>query len=134
MVATSAAELLGPPAGAALQRTWPSVSADTVRGRVIVVDARGRLLADSAGAPAGRSYADRPEVQAALRGRGEQITRNSETLGAEILATSVPILEHGRTDRRGADHPERRRRSTTRSATSILDVAALGCVVLALGT
>ena len=87
--------MLNPVQAAGLRRLV-RVSADSVRGRVIVVDGRGRLLADSAGARPGRSYADRPEVRRALRGHSEQITRNSETLGTEILATAVPVLEHGR--------------------------------------
>ncbi len=109
VVAASASELLDPRQRPAL-RHLVRISADSVRGRVIVVDRRGRLLADSAGAPAGRSYADRPEVRAALSGHGEQITRNSKTLGAEILATSAPVLEPRRDRGGGAGHPERRRR------------------------
>jgi signal transduction histidine kinase len=131
VVAASASELLAPARRPALQNLV-EISAASVRGRAIVVDSRGRLLADSAGAPAGRSYADRPEVHAALGGRGEQITRNSETLGAEILATSAPILEHGRpagavriTQSVGAVHDAVRE--------SILDLSALGFVVLLLG-
>ena len=52
VVAASASELLEPPQLAGLRRL-ARVSADSVRGRVIVVDRRGRLLADSAGAPVG---------------------------------------------------------------------------------
>ncbi len=130
VVAASASELLAPARRPAL-RHLVELSAASVRGRTIVVDARGRLLADSAGAPAGRTYADRPEVQGALAGRGEQITRSSETLGAEILATSAPILEHGRpagavriTQSVAAVHDAVRE--------SILDLSALGLVVLLL--
>jgi signal transduction histidine kinase len=99
---------------------------------VIVVDRRGRLLADSAGAPPGSYYGDRPEVQAALEGRGEQITRNSETLGTEILATSAPVLGHGRTE--GAVRVTQSVAAVHRAVrTSILDLGALAAVVLALG-
>jgi two-component system, OmpR family, sensor kinase len=130
VVATSASELIDPPRENVLTRLM-RVSAESVRGRVIVVDAAGRLLADSAGAPAGRSYADRPEVRAALRGHSEQITRNSETLGAEILATAVPVLEHGRP--RGAVRITQSVDAVNKAVrTSILDVAALAAVVLAL--
>ncbi|MGB7587139.1 MAG: hypothetical protein WBM00_00360, partial [Solirubrobacterales bacterium] len=76
VVAASASELLEPGRRGGLKRLV-QISADTVRGRVIIVDHAGRLLADSAGAPIGRSYANRPEVRAALHGRSEQITRNS---------------------------------------------------------
>jgi signal transduction histidine kinase len=131
VVAASASELIEPPRPAGL-RKLARVSAESVRGRVIVVDRRGRLVADSAGAPVGRGYADRPEVRAALRGHGEQITRKSETLGAEILATSAPVLSHGRVD--GAVRVTQSVaavHSAVRSA--ILDLAALAGVVLALG-
>ena len=39
----------------------------------------------------GDSYRGRPEIAAALRGRSVQETRRSATLGADILATAVPI-------------------------------------------
>jgi two-component system, OmpR family, sensor kinase len=131
VVAATASELLEPAQPAALRRLV-GISADSVRGRVIVVDARGRLVADSAGAPLGASYADRPEVREALHGRSEQITRNSETLGTEILATAVPVLEHGRPA--GAVRVTQSVDAVNRAVrTSILDVAALAAVVLALG-
>jgi signal transduction histidine kinase len=131
VVATSASELIAPPRPSALRRL-ASFSADSVRGRVIVVDRAGRLLADSAGVAAGVSYADRPEVAAALHGRREQITRNSETLGTEILATAVPVLQHGKPA--GAVRITQSVDAVNRAVrTSILDVAALAAVVLALG-
>jgi two-component system, OmpR family, sensor kinase len=131
VVAASASELLEPAQRPGLRRLV-DVSADSVRGRVIVVDRRGRLLADSAGAPRGSYYGDRPEVQAALGGRGEQITRNSKTLGTEILATSAPVLSHGRTD--GAVRVTQSVAAVNRAVrTSILDLAALSGVVLLLG-
>ena len=131
IVAASSAELLDPGQRPALRRLV-EISADSVRGRVIVVDSRGRLLADSAGAPAGRSYANRPEIRAALKGHGEQITRTSETLSASILATSAPVIAHRATEGAvrvtqsvGAVHSAVR--------TAILDLAALAGVVLLLG-
>jgi signal transduction histidine kinase len=131
VVAASASELLEPAQRPGLRRLV-HVSADSVRGRVIVVNRRGRLLADSANAPLGRYYGDRPEVRAALNGRGEQITRNSKTLGAEILATSAPVLSHGRPD--GAVRVTQSVAAVNRAVrTSILDLAALAAVVLLLG-
>jgi signal transduction histidine kinase len=131
VVAASASELLGPGSRRSLQRLV-DVSAESVRGRVIVVNRRGRLLADSAGVPAGRSYADRPEVAAALGGHGEQITRDSKTLGAEILATSAPVLSHGHAD--GAARITQSVAAVNSAVkTSILDLAALAGVVLLLG-
>ncbi|MBS1886420.1 MAG: HAMP domain-containing protein [Actinobacteria bacterium] len=131
VVATSAAELIEPPQTRVLSRL-ARTSAASVRGRVIVVNARGRLLADSAGVPLGVSYADRPEVRAALGGHGVQITRDSKTLGAEILATSVPVFEHGRP--RGAVRITQSVEAVNRAIrTSILDVVALAAIVLAMG-
>jgi len=131
VVAASASELLEPKQRPGLRRLV-HVSADSVRGRVIVVNRRGRLLADSANAPLGSYYGNRPEVRAALGGRGEQITRNSKTLGAEILATSAPVLSHGRTD--GAVRVTQSVAAVNRAVrTSILDLAALAAVVLLLG-
>ncbi|HEX3239003.1 MAG TPA: HAMP domain-containing sensor histidine kinase [Solirubrobacterales bacterium] len=131
LVATSASEFVDPPRTTVLERLARR-SAASVRGRVIVVDAAGRLLADSASAAAGRSYADRPEVRAALRGKSEQITRDSETLGTEILATAVPVIEREQT--RGAVRITQSVDAVNRAVrTSILDVAALAAVVLALG-
>lgn len=131
VVATSASELLAPPQPRVLDRV-ARVSAASVRGRVIVVDARGRLLADSAGTPPGASYADRPELGAALAGRNEQISRHSQTLDAEILATAVPVRLGGRTV--GAVRVTQSVDSVDDAVrTSIVDVAALTAVVLALG-
>jgi two-component system, OmpR family, sensor kinase len=131
VVAASASELLEPAQRAGLQRL-ARISAASVRGRVIVVDRRGRLLADSAGAPVGSSYADRPEVRTALHGHREQITRNSKTLGTEILATSVPVLSHGRTA--GAVRVTQSVAAVHKAVqASILHLAALAGVVLLLG-
>jgi signal transduction histidine kinase len=131
VVAASAGELLDPSQRPALGKLV-GVSADSVRGRVIVVNRRGRLIADSAGAPAGRNYADRPEIRAALKGHGEQITRDSKTLGAQILATTAPVLSGGRTA--GAVRVTQSV-SAVHSAvkTAILDLAALAGIVLVLG-
>lgn len=131
VVASGATEFVNPPQPVPLHRIAEK-SAQSVRGRVIVVDSQGSLLADSAGTPVGRSYDDRPEVEAALQGKGEQITRNSETLGEEILATSVPILERGRPI--GAVRVTQSIDAVHKAVkTSILDIAALAGVVLLLG-
>jgi signal transduction histidine kinase len=59
-------------------------------GRVLVVDARGRVLADSD--PSGeRNYRSRPEIRAALSGREARGSRHSDTLGHDILYFAVPI-------------------------------------------
>ncbi len=131
VVATSATEFVRPPQKVPLQRIAEK-SAASVRGRVIVVNAAGRLLADSAGTRLGRSYDDRPEIEAALGGHGEQIARGSETLGEEILATAVPVLDRGRPI--GAVRITQSIDAVHRAVkTSILDIAALAAVVLLLG-
>ena len=100
---------------------------------MIVVDRRGRVLSDSAGTGAvGASYADRPEVAAALRGKAEQHTRHSRTLHTDLLATAVPIVRNGRPD--GAVRVTQSVaavQSATRDA--ILGLALIGLLVLALG-
>lgn len=94
LVAATAADLLAPARRnelAILVRT----SAASVRGRVLVVDRSGAVLADSALPPElGSSYAARPEIVSALRGREVQVQRASHTLGEEILATAVPIIRN----------------------------------------
>jgi signal transduction histidine kinase len=73
-------------------------AADAVGGRVIIVDARGRLVADSAGSGLSAvSYATRPEISAALAGEPvTQGTRFSASLDQELLFTAVPIVEGAR--------------------------------------
>ncbi len=132
LVAASAPELLDPGQVRTLQRLVES-SAESQRGRVIVVGADGSAVADSAGpSELGSSYASRPEIAAALSGRTVQETRSSQTLGTELLATAVPIRHGTRivgavrvTQSVGAVH------RATRKA--ILSLTALGALVLALG-
>ena len=65
--------------------------------RVIVVDLRGRLLADSAGEGLRlTSYRNRPEIREALAGRPAQGERRSDTLGEDLLFTAVPVIDDGR--------------------------------------
>jgi two-component system, OmpR family, sensor kinase len=101
--------------------------------RVIVVGSLGRVRADSAGSQTlGQSYADRPEIAAALQGRFAQGTRTSETLGQELLYTAVPIFDEGRTvgavrvTQSNATVAERKRRN-------VLVVVGVGLAALALG-
>lgn len=97
LIAATASGLLAPADRATLRANLRSAAAD-VGGRVIVVDARGILLADSGGRELeGDSYADRPEILTALReGRAVQDTRSSDTLGGDILVTAVPLVDGGR--------------------------------------
>jgi two-component system, OmpR family, sensor kinase len=96
LVAATAADLLGPRQRRELA-TLAQTAAASLRGRILIVDAAGGVLVDSAGpAEVGASYESRPEIEAALAGRQVQVQRNSRTLGQEILATAVPIIRNGR--------------------------------------
>jgi len=68
-------------------------AADESGGRVLVVDRRGRVVADSAGQTG--NYGDRPEIQAALDGGVSQGRRFSDTLGESLLFTAVPVVVDG---------------------------------------
>jgi len=72
-------------------------SAAQLGARVIVVDRRGRLVADSAGPVKPiRSYRSRPEIRTALSGRRAQGTRHSATLDEDLLYTAVPVTNNSR--------------------------------------
>jgi signal transduction histidine kinase len=96
LVAATAADLLGTASRTELG-TLVRTAASSVRGRVVIVSATGRVLADSAGpAELGTSYESRPEIETALDGRPVQVQRASRTLDQQILATAVPIIHDGR--------------------------------------
>ena len=68
-------------------------------GRVVLVDARGRLIADSnepGGPGVRRSFASRPEIQKALAGGIASGERFSNTLGQNLLLVAVPVASSGR--------------------------------------
>jgi signal transduction histidine kinase len=70
----------------------------SARGRIVIVDRRGRVLADSEGAAApGTLYATaaRPELLTALGGNHVQIERRSTTLDEELLVSAEPIFRRG---------------------------------------
>jgi len=97
VVAATATDLLEPSSRRALQSVVDT-AAKSVRGRVLIVDASGRVLADSAiPSHVGEDYASRPEIVSALKGVKVQTQRSSKTLGEQILATAVPILRDRRT-------------------------------------
>jgi signal transduction histidine kinase len=58
--------------------------------RVVLVDKAGMSLVDTAG-PAGRDFASRPEVAAALGGTRAEGTRYSKTLDTDLLYVAVPV-------------------------------------------
>lgn len=67
-----------------------------VGARVVVVDATGRAIADSAPTPGeSTSFASRPEIAAALAGREVSGTRHSATLGGELLYVAEPVSSEG---------------------------------------
>jgi two-component system, OmpR family, sensor kinase len=109
-------------------------AAEAVRGRVVVTDIEGALLADSAGSDRlGTDYGDRPEIAQALRtGRPVQDRRRSDTLDQEILATAVPVVEAGARVGvvRVTQSVEAVSRATDRAT---LGLAAIGLLVLGLG-
>jgi signal transduction histidine kinase len=61
-------------------------------GRVVIVDRRGRSIADSDRSTAtGRDFSSRPEVQRALAGAEVSGTRSSRTLGTDLLYVALPV-------------------------------------------
>ena len=72
-------------------------------GRVVFVDSRGTLVADSeppdlgAGGASdlGRDFSSRPEIRRALAGREATGQRRSDTLGTDLLFVAVPIASGG---------------------------------------
>lgn len=132
ILASTASDLLGPQSRLRLE-TLVREGAASVRGRVIVVNRTGNVLADSGGpATIGQSYAARPEIAAALVGRNYQKARRSETLKTDILATATPIRQNGRAV--GAVRVTQSVASVHRAVTKTIGgLALIGAVVLLLG-
>jgi len=132
LVAAAAGDLLAPASRGRLDRLVSTAASD-VQGRVLVVDASGQVLSDSAGAgQVGASYASRPEIATALGGSYRQGTRYSSSLGTELLATAVPIIADGRTV--GAVRVTQSVSAVDRAVRRItIALVLLGVVVLVLG-
>ena len=80
---------------AALKALGTRYAADT-GARVVITDRRGVALVDpSPSGPGRRSFATRPEFQAALRGDYATGIRVSKTLGYDLLYVAVPIASGG---------------------------------------
>jgi two-component system, OmpR family, sensor kinase len=95
VLAATSADLLHPVNTLQLE-ALTRAGASAVRGRVLIVDASGAVLADSVGrSTLGQSYRSRPEIAVALRGSPVQAQRASVSLGQNILATAVPVLRRG---------------------------------------
>ncbi len=127
--ATSAGQLKRP---GELRRIATTV-ARSARGRVVIVDVRGRLVADSESQDAlGADYSTRPEIAAALKGGTFQEQRRSDTLDQEILATALPVLARGTPE--GAVRVTQSVDAVKRATrASILGLIAIGGLVLLLG-
>ncbi len=135
VVATAAAELL-PARSATRLRRLVTAAATPVRGRVVLVDAGGVVLADSATIRSlGARYAtpSRPEIGAALAGRRQQERRHSQTLGQELLITVAPIRD-ARGRLRGAVRITQSVSAVGRAVRrNVLGLAGVGVAVLLLG-
>jgi signal transduction histidine kinase len=95
VVAATGSDSVVPPRPGEL-RPLMERAARAVRGRALIVNSDGTVLADSPGSTAvGRNYSNRPEIAAALRGHSDQRERHSETLDEDILATAVPVVHRG---------------------------------------
>lgn len=69
---------------------------DEIGGRVVIVNRAGNVVADSSGPAArGSSYANRPEISAALGGRTATGWRHSKTISGELLFAAVPTTAAG---------------------------------------
>lgn len=132
LVAATAGDLLAPARHRALG-TLARTAASSLGGRVLIVNASGHVLVDSAGpTEVGTSYLSRPEIKGALAGRQVQVQRASKTLGKEILATGVPIIHDGRTA--GAVRVTQSVSAVHRAVLRVeLAIALIGLIVLALG-
>lgn len=79
----------------ALNRLAARYATDT-GGRMVITDAKGAAIVDSAPRGSGQeNFASRPEFKAALRGDVATGTRGSKTLGYGILYVAVPIASGG---------------------------------------
>jgi signal transduction histidine kinase len=107
-------------------------SAREARGRVVIVDQNGIVLADSEPGSIGEDYSSRAEIAAALRGDPNQDQRRSETLDQEILATAVPVVRDG--ERAGAVRITQSVDAVQRAVwRATVGLVLVGLIVLALG-
>ena len=135
VAATARPTCLAPPSRRAARHARRAPPPASLRGRVLIVDADGRVLVDSARAGARSAPATRAARRSgrALAGITVQVQRYSNTLGSEILATAVPIVHNGRivgavrvTQSVAAVHDAVRQTSSSSSS-------LIGAIVLALG-
>ncbi len=80
--------------GAPLDASVAASYADHSGARVVVVDASGTSLVDTAGS-SGRDFSTRPEIKVALHGLHATGVRASRTLGTRLLYVAVPSASGG---------------------------------------
>lgn len=68
---------------------------DRTGARALLLDAGGRVVADSDPVEGASEYRTRPEIADALDGRLAAGTRPSDTLGTELLYVAVPVASGG---------------------------------------
>jgi len=132
VVASSANDAVVPPQLAKLDEL-AKTNAESVKGRVMIVNTRGLVIADSAGpGRTGADYSTRPEIALAVHGIPKQTERYSKTLKRNILATAVPILHFGKTV--GAVRTTQATSAVDDSVNrAVMVLIAIGLLVLALG-
>lgn len=130
LIARTAGDLLG---STRTLTTLARQESSSLHGRVLIVNAAGRVLADSAGlGEVGTSYASRPELRKALAGTTNQVERYSRTLHQEILATAVPVIHNGHIA--GAVRVTQSVGSVNSAVTRVeIELIIIGLVVLVIG-
>jgi signal transduction histidine kinase len=82
--------------GGALDRTVVDRFVERTEARVVIVDQEGVVVIDTDPPnDATRSFASRPEIATALRGRVATGTRRSATLGGRFVYVAVPVASAG---------------------------------------
>ncbi len=95
ILAGSAEAVLSGDPGATVGNVESTISlyARRAGGRVIVVDAAGRLVASSDGTAVGTDFSSRPEITTALAGHPAEGSRPSQTAGTDLAYVAVPVLD-----------------------------------------
>ena len=68
---------------------------DAPDARIVVVDDRGRSVADSGRDDLGRDYSTRPEIAVALDGQRTTGSRWSDTLDTKLVYVAIPVASNG---------------------------------------
>ena len=113
----------------------PSTVGRSVRGRVLIVDARGRVLADTDGEDAARRVVRDAGRRSppALRGRHVQDERHSDTLDEDDPRDRRADPRRAAGPRAPCASPRASRRSAAPTRSSILGLIAIGGLVLLIG-